>query len=799
MTAPAMAQRSRAAPEAATGSHLAGAEWALAGVSLAVIIGFSRLFADWSFFWPLLVIAAYTHGITVVMRRKGYGVAVTALIGMAGLVLIGSWIWFGSTTTALLPTGRTWSAFTSALDESWGAFQELAAPVPALTGFVAAAGLALFFAVFLADWAAFRLWSPIEATVPALTLFVFCAVLGSGRGRIGSAVLFAAAVLLFIIAHRAARLELTAGWLTGDLARGGSWLLRTGAAISAVAIAAGVVIGPRLPGAEQPGLLGWRDGDGPSSRVVVSPLVEIKSRLVTQSDVEAFTVESEQPSYWRLTALDIFDGTIWRSGGRYSEADGQLPAELPAGDVELERIEQRFEINRLAAPWLPAAFQPVSIDAPDVGVRYQAASSTLIVDGANDSSDAASYTVVSELPRPTAEQLATATGDLAVDMEDLVALPDGFSTFAAATARSAVERAGARTPYEQALALQDFFLGRGVFATDEFDFVYDLESVDEGHSGSAIDAFLENQRGYCEQYAGTYAAMARSIGLPARVAVGFTMGEQEDPDRPNVYTVRGRNAHAWPEVWLGPDLGWISFEPTPGRGAPGMDYAGITPAQADPTDESSATTSTTAATPSSTAPPSTVPGEGPSADELEGLLGQTGAPSSARDEPSWWEDIVSSGLVRVGVPLVVLAGLLYVVVVPLLVGARRRRRREQAVAPGARVRVAWQESLEELALVGANREPHETNDEFAARVAERVPGHASDLRRLAVDTDAATFGDDLVDEAAAERSEATAAELEALIRERVPRLRLVLRRLDARPLLAERMRAPTREAKTSRR
>src|SRR5690606_11048748 len=116
--------------------------------------------------------------------------------------------------------------------------------------------------------------------------------------------------------------------------------------------------------------------------------VEIKSRLVTQSDVEAFTVESEQPSYWRLTALDIVDGTIWRSGGRYSEADGQRPAELPAGDVELERIEQRFEINRLAAPWLPAAFQPVSIDAPDVGVRYQAASSTLIVDGANDSSDA---------------------------------------------------------------------------------------------------------------------------------------------------------------------------------------------------------------------------------------------------------------------------------------------------------------------------------------------------------------------------------------------------------------------------
>ena len=72
--------------------------------------------------------------------------------------------------------------------------------------------------------------------------------------------------------------------------------------------------------------------------------------------------------------------------------------------------------------------------------------------------------------------------------------------------------------------------------------------------------FLQQRRGFCEQFAATFAAMARSLGIPARVAVGYRTGTLGADDR---YHVTNHDAHAWPEVWID-GAGWIPFEPTPG-------------------------------------------------------------------------------------------------------------------------------------------------------------------------------------------------------------------------------------------
>ena len=87
---------------------------------------------------------------------------------------------------------------------------------------------------------------------------------------------------------------------------------------------------------------------------------------------------------------------------------------------------------------------------------------------------------------------------------------------------------------------------------------------------NAIANFISEKRGFCVQFASTYAVMARSLGIPSRVAVGFTPGDLRD----GVFHVQSHNAHAWPEIWLA-GLGWTHlFDPTPPAGSSGVTAGG---------------------------------------------------------------------------------------------------------------------------------------------------------------------------------------------------------------------------------
>jgi hypothetical protein len=111
----------------------------------------------------------------------------------------------------------------------------------------------------------------------------------------------------------------------------------------------------------------------------------------------------------------------------------------------------------------------------------------------------------------------------------------------------------ARTPYATVLALEAWFRQTGGFGYDE---------SPPRVKGSPLVAFVTQTRaGYCQHFAGAMAAMLRMLGIPARVAVGFTSGS---PDGGR-WAVADRDAHAWVEVWFR-GHGWIPFDPTPGRG-----------------------------------------------------------------------------------------------------------------------------------------------------------------------------------------------------------------------------------------
>lgn len=750
------------------------AELALLALTLAVVYGFRRVFVGTGFLGPLVAVAAAGHATAWVTRRRGWSVPVAALASAASFAVVSSWVFFWDSTAMGLPTPGTLDAASAALRSSWQSFQTVVAPVPPQTGFLLASAVGIAFAVFLADWAAFRLWSTIEAVVPAATLFVFCALLGSEQHRLDSTVAFVTTFLLFWLLHRTARRE-TSGWLPGTGGEGSRSLVRTGVALTAVAVLASVLIGPQLPGADRGALLSWRKDDkGPSSRVTISPMVNLKERLVNQSQIEVFTVRSNERSYWRLTALDTFDGTIWKSGGSYGSASGELPhTDLPAGTGQVESA-QDYDITGLSALWVPAAFEPRRVEGAK-GLRFQPESSTLIVDTNRTDSDGLRYSVTSVLPRFTPDELRNATAPAPPELSRYLELPADFSERATRTAQRVTQ--GARTPYDQALALQNWFAERGGFT-------YSLD-VPAGHSDNAIDAFLQARQGYCEQFAGTFAAMARSLGIPARVAVGFTPGEQ-DPADPQRYIVRGEHAHAWPEVWLG-QYGWVPFEPTPSRGAPGAEaWTGRPEAQVVPGQpESTSTTSST----STTAPSASSTTVAPSLPDQQSPLADT----TGRDTRTGADEGGPNLFVRLGQLVVALAVLaaLALALGALTTAILHRRRRAQAYDPSARVRVAWAEAVDTLALLGAGVHPSDTHDEVARLAAPLLGDGAPALRALADAADAATFAPDLVDPATADRAQAARDEVEAYVRRTVPRRRRLWAACDPRPLLGKR--PPTRQ------
>jgi hypothetical protein len=297
---------------------------------------------------------------------------------------------------------------------------------------------------------------------------------------------------------------------------------------------------------------------------------------------------TDRASYWRASTLDAFDGGRWKEylyavGVRAPR--GRLPVDplLPARAYDERHWDrQQVEIAALRSNRLPVAASPVALDSSSfTQVSYLGGG---VIGYGAGLAPGQRYTVWSYAPRPSAEQLrgsrprypeyvdryltlssaqlppfGTASHDVTVASRISSPYHVDLLPYRAVWEQARRVTASTTTPYGATLALERWFRSTGGFSYEE--------EPPRAQGPPLVDFVLRTKRGYCQHFAGAMAVMLRLLGVPARVAVGFTSGSR----REGVWTVTDHQAHAWVEAWFD-GWGWLPFDPTPGRGVISQTY-----------------------------------------------------------------------------------------------------------------------------------------------------------------------------------------------------------------------------------
>ncbi len=275
-------------------------------------------------------------------------------------------------------------------------------------------------------------------------------------------------------------------------------------------------------------------------------------------------------------------------------------------------------------------------------------------------------------------------------------------------------------------------------------------------SFSLATFLIQTRAGFCQQFASAMTVMLRTLGIPARIAVGYTAGVAVD-GVDDTYEITTKNSHAWVEVWF-PNYGWLSFEPTPGRLNP------VSSAYSEP--------STTTCPPGT---PGCVDGRGP------GSVGGSGTPTPTPATPRQVRPAPETGLGgpraaaepssvrarftwRHGIGLLAIVGLLMLLLIPPGRWARRRIRLRRVREPRSLILATFDVFAERAGELGFAREPRETLQEYRRKLERRgADGHVGRLTEI---TSRAAYGPDTpgADDArsAAEAADAAIGELRRL-------------------------------------
>jgi transglutaminase-like putative cysteine protease len=424
-----------------------------------------------------------------------------------------------------------------------------------------------------------------------------------------------------------------------------------------------------LPNASVPG--------GTAERVTGDSLVDrLLAAEISESHVLVFHARSSVTTYWQVGTLSTFNGTEWLPTASVSGAlDGSTSGKAAAAALGADTLPTPASQHAFSAKVTIADFVSHLLPAPPAATAVHGLAGVSVINqegvlSSRSSGAGTTYTVDAGFDTTipaNGSQLAASDPRLA----PYLALP----TEPAVVARLAHEAVGnATTPAAKAQDLIDWFRSG--------QFRYTL-SPPATHGANPLVQFLTvTKAGYCAQFAGAYGVLARTLGIPTRLVVGFTPGVAGTGDS---FTVTGGDAHVWPQVYLGLQAGWVSVEPTPGT-PPAEGVLGVAPA-----------------TPGQTTTPSTV---------VRRVKHPVTRPHHhhhshvARPQGGW----------RWWMAGVIVAGLVVLTLLALWVRRIFRARKEARLPPDQRVVRSWERALGALRRQGLGRRTEETPGEYAIRV-----------------------------------------------------------------------------------
>ncbi len=618
-------------------------------LNVITAVSLGRLFDEWSVAWLPLAVVILPHVLTFALAGRVPKFLEFAIASSSVLAVL--WLLRSRTTQSI----SWWTSLQRGYDSLIRTLVRDASAATVNTDRAAIAVVAISVVVLLSLFTLRVLRSLLVAALPSAGLMGFIALTGRSEHRWVLAASFGAAMIW--------ALKLTPGHQSE--ARITPSRLLPIVAVPGI----GCVVALIFSALHAPPLVDWRD----ATRTKLPDSIELNSlesvsNWLRQPERSMFRVRAKRGEYWRAHALDVYDDSGWSldagtAGGSVSRGSTQENASRFAQTVTITGFNGQELLGAAQAMAVRGAAEqfPTVFSVPET--------QSLLMDRPAQPGDR--YTVYSDIeglasaPKPSAQTAA-------LDAATAEALQQAL--------RGQVDpNASVATQLEQVQAWM-----RGP------EFGYDLNVAFDPSSAGTLN-FLSGDRriGFCQHFANAFAQIARSYGLPARLAIGFrpgtpaTTGEAGD----TTFSVTTKMAHTWPEVYL-EGRGWVPFEPTPGSEAdpirnpqvPGS----LVGAAAPP-----ATPVPTPSIPNAPSPPSTPANPPTSASPSSTPVTPSIVPSSSAAQASAAESPDKNDVTNWHLPLLASALLLLTIVAVFWTRRRKASRSSQSETPSDQLRANW--------------------------------------------------------------------------------------------------------------